>query len=382
MRKSIGVITGLIVAWATCDPVAFAQVPASPDAVMSNYQDYLAAEKRDDLPAAEAAASRALAAAEAGRAGSTAVLAMNLAVVRIDMGHRAEALAPARQALQLAQGGAKGVDVLAARLTVGEAELAANPRGDEAGLLAALRAADGRADLDSFAYSAAAFLGAVANELQHWSNASAAWQSAQRHVQGAPGDPVLALDNALIGEGVALTGAGNDAAAWRALAKAASSLAPLAPESADRENATVAEVEYAHALVWLATVQAKQASAGPATGAPASSQAVARPVSLPGQPPLCPGTFSPGPQPAPGALQQSAFGVGVLRFETTQTGEVTGVIQLAAVGGVEFRDALRDPRVHWSFKPDKGAPPACRLNSVDRLATVLLQNGSLEIARD
>jgi hypothetical protein len=84
----------------------------------------------------------------------------------------------------------------------------------------------------------------------------------------------------------------------------------------------------------------------------------------------------------PGELQQNSFGAGVLRFETAQSGDVTGVIQLAAIGGVEFRDALKDPRVHWSFKPSKGAPPGCRLNSVDRLATVLFQNGSLEIARD
>ena len=382
MRKFVGVMTGLTVAWSACAPVAIAQVPTSPDAVLSNYQDYLAAEKRDDLPAAETAAGRALAAAEArdGGAGSTAVLAMNLAIVRIDMGHRAGALAPARRALQLAQAGAKGVDVLAARLTVGEAELALNPRGDETGLLAALREADGRSDLDSFAYSAAVFLGAVANELQHWSNARVAWQSAQRHVQGAPGDPVLALDNAMIGEGVALTGADNESEARLILGKAAASLAPLAPESADRENATVAEVEYAQALAWLATVSAKQATEGQATRPPA----IAHPVSLPGQPPLCPGTFSPSVQPIlpPGELQENSFGAGVLRFETAQSGDVTGVIQLAAIGGVEFRDALKDPRVHWSFKPSKGAPPGCRLNSVDRLATVLFQNGSLEIARD
>ena len=65
MRKFVGVMTGLTVAWSACAPVAIAQVPTSPDAVLSNYQDYLAAEKRDDLPAAEAAAGRALAAAEA-----------------------------------------------------------------------------------------------------------------------------------------------------------------------------------------------------------------------------------------------------------------------------------------------------------------------------
>jgi hypothetical protein len=75
MGRFIGFMAGLAVAWSACAPMAIAQVSSPPDAVLSNYQDYLAAEKRDDLPAAGAAASRAMAAAEArdGGGGSTAM---------------------------------------------------------------------------------------------------------------------------------------------------------------------------------------------------------------------------------------------------------------------------------------------------------------------
>lgn len=379
MRGFFMALAGLTVALGSLASV-HAQSPRDP--VLAAYQDYRAAEQRNDLPGAEAAAAQALAASEArdGGGGSTAILAMNLAVARMDVGHKAEALAPARRALQLAQAGTKGVDQLAARLIIGEAELAVDPKADETALLAALHEADARPDLDASAYSAAIALADAANHSRHWANARLAWQSAQRHAHGALGDPTLALGDALIGEGTALIGAENDPEARIVLTKATTLLAPLAPETADASHVTAGEFEYAQAWAWLSVVMSRQVAEGQnvPTGKGPLPSVMTEKAALPGLRPLCPGRIYPTPLPTfpPDALAEYSVGAGVFRFETGDTGEVMAVILLAAAGGDDFRQALMDPRLRWRFRQDKTSPPGCRLKSQDRLVTVIFGLGS------
>jgi hypothetical protein len=374
MRSFFIALTALTFVVAGKAPIASAQSQPPVDPVLSAYRDYRAAEQREDLPAAEAAAARALAASEArdGDGGSTAILAMNLAIVRMDMGHKADALRPAQRALELAHAGAKGVDELAARLTVGEIELTVDPSGDETHLRAALHDADARTDLDTFAYPAAVALAQAETRQSHWTNAMTAWQAAQLHIHGAPGDPNEALGNVLVGEAVALVGAHKDTAAADLLYRATELLATLAPESTDENHITAAEFEYAEAVAWGSVVRARQISEAEGT-APRRGAPLAPAVSQrSGLPALCPGSLRPTPLPSfpAGALAQYSVGAGVLRIETNDNGDITKTTLLAAVGGDDFRAALLDPHVHWSFNPDKAAPPGCRLASVDRLVVV------------
>src|SRR5262249_11451287 len=97
---------GLVGVWAALwlSGAAFAQTPAS-DPVMANYHAYRAAMNSGDFAAAEAAAAAALNASETrdGDGGHTAVLAENLAVVRLYQHEPATAYAPALRAYRLIQ---------------------------------------------------------------------------------------------------------------------------------------------------------------------------------------------------------------------------------------------------------------------------------------
>src|SRR5690606_22172944 len=99
--------------------------------VIVNFREYRAALERNDLPAAEKAAAAALAASEASNGRRTAVLAFNLATVRLELGGDYDALDPARTAHRLATADDdSGLDGRVATLTLGRAELAANEKRD------------------------------------------------------------------------------------------------------------------------------------------------------------------------------------------------------------------------------------------------------------
>ena len=95
--------------------------PSTP--IVAHFREYRAALERNDLPAAETAAAAALAASEAAHGSRTAVLALNLANVRLELGGEYDALTPARTAHALAtrfrgsgvDAAARGADPRAAR---------------------------------------------------------------------------------------------------------------------------------------------------------------------------------------------------------------------------------------------------------------------------
>ena len=382
MRVFAKSMVAIAIALTSGGPAAVAQSADSVDPVIAAYKDYRSAEQSGDDAAADAALVRALALSEArdGGGGSTAVLAMDLATLRMETDHKADALVPAKRALALARAGSKGVDELAARLTVGEAELAVQPRSDETDLLAALHDADIRGvDIDDYAYPAAVALASAASQSGRWANAESAWQSAERHIHGAPGDPGQALGSAYRGEGLTLIGAGRDEEASAALQKALDLLAPLAPESADATQVTTAEIELADVMAWDGVVRARRFSEGAKANRapPDPADTKADRSSLPGRPSLCHGTVAAKPLPTfpDDMLRVSSVGAGVVRLQTDDTGAVTNAVLLASVPADEFRRSLMDPTVHWVFTPAANRVPGCRLAATDRLVVVVFRIG-------
>ncbi|MBC7770712.1 MAG: hypothetical protein H7124_18160, partial [Phycisphaerales bacterium] len=96
----------------------------TPNPVLEHYRAYGDALGRGDLIAAEAAAERAFSASQQrdGEGGRTAVLALNLATVRMLRQNHSGARAPAELALRLSAIAESGVDQLAAALVLGRAE--------------------------------------------------------------------------------------------------------------------------------------------------------------------------------------------------------------------------------------------------------------------
>jgi len=171
-----------------CAAIHAAAPPA--DAVAENYAAYSAALQRKDLAAAEVAAAAAYEASvqAQGDGGRTAVLALNLADVRLAQGRYDEAVAPARKALELAesQGPASGVDVVLARLLLDRAQLRS---GDEAAakrLEASLAAAAAQPDLNAALFTAAADLAKHSLENHRYDAARAAWATAGRVAKRNP----------------------------------------------------------------------------------------------------------------------------------------------------------------------------------------------------
>ncbi|MES1201524.1 MAG: energy transducer TonB [Pseudomonadota bacterium] len=241
---------------------AAAQAPGS-DTVLENFRAYRAAMARNDLIGAEHAAVLALAASEArdGDGGRTAVLAMNLALVRIQQGRVAEAREPAARALQLAEasGARSGVDPLLARLTLGQAELETDAAAGRARLVAALAEADARSDLNDSTVDAASALGRWFFEHDQLDDARAAYATVVTHSPG--NDPLSTFIRARAETA--------EAAAWlkpgrlghsshraeegqRLLADAVQLLGPLVAHENGQGELTTLQRVYAQALAWRA----------------------------------------------------------------------------------------------------------------------------------
>jgi tetratricopeptide (TPR) repeat protein len=352
-----------------CVSAALLTAETVPDPVTAAFREYKSAQNRHDWPAAEAAAKRALSASEAqgGDQGVTAILAMNLALAEMNLGHKEEAIAPTRRALELARNGAKGVDQLTLRLMLGEAELSTVPTADEHDLLAALHAADGRKDLDSYAYPAAVTLTTAAQHMQQYDIMLQAAKAAELHAGGSGMEIPLAQGRALISQGIALASVHEDENADKALNHALELLSPLAPEAAD-DGETIGELSYAEALAVHGAVLARMISEGKPT--PARHKPPERP-DLKDRPPTCPGSLIPTPLPEYPGDMAAGYSVGsvVLRASVNAKGDVTSVRPLAIFPESSFRQSVMNPKIKWTFKaitPVKN----CRVESTDRLMTV------------
>ncbi|HUQ53119.1 MAG TPA: hypothetical protein VM692_12920 [Gammaproteobacteria bacterium] len=184
---------------------AAAQPSAAPvDPVVVNFRAYRAALERNDLAAAETAAAAALAASEAAQGRRTAVLALNLANVRLALGDRYDALSPAQTAHTLATSSADSdVDPRVAALTLGRAEIAADERSGSRRLVEAIAAAEADTALASEVYDAAVALGRWAFDEQEYATAQQAWATAKK-LAATTADPAYSRASALIGEGASI----------------------------------------------------------------------------------------------------------------------------------------------------------------------------------
>ena len=359
-----------------------AQQSAAPtDPVIVHFREYRAALERNDLPTAETAAAAALAASQAANGPRTAVLALNLANLRLELQGDHDALTPARIAHGLATASANsGVDPAAAALTLGRAEIAGGEAAGSARLLETLAGVAPNSAIETDAYSAAAELGSWAIREKDYAAARQAWATAARLSHTTP-DPALARARALTGEGASIFLANSDRslpaqpersevpssadakAASDAFAIAQRLLMPAAYANTPAgAGLTVGQVAYAEAMAWQSALFAKLQSRG---------------IDLPGDP-----TFGADVPPfdvdaqckmrsiRDGELSYppdvlSRFGVGsvVVHFGLDSAGAVTSRAVAAAIPAGALAKSVEDAAGEWRIEKDPESARDCRIPS-------------------
>lgn len=259
--------------------MAAGAVAQSENPVRDHYRAFIVAHERGDLRTAEAAATAALAASEArdGAGGSTAVLALNLATTRLQLGRAEAAVQPADRAFSIATTNpSAGVDPLMAELVLARAEISSSTgdsrsaEGGAARLRRLLPLAEARPELVGETYPAAVALAVWAFSVERFEEAESAWQTAYRFAEGANGDPTLARAYAQIGVAAALTmrSAGEEMEevdrqrAAQALGEALSVYRSRVRAFNDDGSLTDTQRAYAQALAWRAALAAKLRSDG------------------------------------------------------------------------------------------------------------------------
>ncbi len=267
---------------AVCAAAAQSRDTAAADPVVASFREYRAALERGDAQAAEAAAERGLEASERVNGPRTAVLALNLAEIRLDRGEPEAAYAPARRAYELATAGeSSGVPPLLASLTLGRAQLATDRENGVERLREAIADAERLGTAQGDAYIASVDLARTSFTRGEYDIAREGWAAAARLAGASPDDPRIARGLARTGEGAAIfmqaiiearrdivtaaLGTVIDVPAARAASAAfGESLDLLQPsaESVDQDALTLAQRGYAEALAWDGAVRAKMQSQG------------------------------------------------------------------------------------------------------------------------
>jgi hypothetical protein len=339
------------------------------DPVLANFREYRAALERNDLAGAETAAAAALAASEAANGARTAVLALNLANLRLELGSPHDALTPARTAHRLATASADaGIDPVAAALTLGSAELAANDPAGAQRLLDALKAADGNTALETDAYNAAIALGRWGIAGNDYGAARIAWGTAAR-LAHTTGDAEFARARALSSEGVAIALAGMDGteasafsladarAADAAFSQALQLLRERASEAAPATGLTPIQLTYAETLAWQSAVQAKiQRMDGPG---PSSSIT----FNDPGRCALRVDRGDAQVRYPPEVLDRFGVGVVVVHFGVDASGATTSRAIGAAIPPGALGDGVAAVMGDWRTEKDPSSAPSCRMPS-------------------
>lgn len=379
MRLSQGTAAPLGWLLAALAAPAAAQQPSS-DPVIANFREYRAAIERNDLAAAERAAAAALAASEAANGSRTAVLALNLATVRLELGADYDALEPARRAHELATASTdSGVDPRVATLTLGRAELVSDEQRDGSRrLIAAIPAAETDAAIAADVYNAATALAQWALEAREYNTAESAWATAER-LADTTADPTFARARALTGRGVAIflrsanpqevqtgtrmTRASTPEAqtAADAFASAQSLLMPAAyAEIPPGARLTAGQAAYAQAMAWQGALLARQETLN-------ESAPIALPTlqSIPvyDARDLCRmRAFNAGPelQYPTEALFRYGVGAVVMHFALDPDGTVRSRTIAAAVPPGPLAEAVGATLDDWRIEKAAGSSPGCR----------------------
>jgi hypothetical protein len=379
MRSGVAAFWGVVATLALhCSPAAGQQ---QENPVLAHYHAYRAALETGDRALAETEAAAALAASEArdGDGGRTAVLAYNLADLRLNMGRAAEALAPAQRASALAQarGAESGVDPLLASLVLGQAELAAEQRGAGERLATAVRAAAAQGGPAPDLFPAATALAGWALNHGRYDLAREAYSIAASFPEGSAFEPEFARAHATTGVGAATflrdlnrMGALGSAAEeiHSAFVEAKAVLAPAAEIDAPGGEMTVAQQAYALAIAWDSALKAKlQAEHLPIPHDPKEAEGDADGATE---------FFIAADDPRPRclldyrlaeeiryprrALDQLQIGAVVLRLLINEEGVVVDQKIAAKVGSTAFSSAV-ERAGPWIVKKLDGSAPDCRM---------------------
>jgi hypothetical protein len=377
-------VAGLCWCFVAIAPAAAQQ--SSSDAVVANFREYRAALERNDLPSAERAAEAALAASEAGNGRRTAVLALNLANVRLELGGDHDALAPARTAHELATAGNdSGVDPRVSALTLGRAELAANERSGSRRLLAAIAAAEQDAALAADVYNAATALGQWALEAQEFNTAESAWRTADR-LADSTADPAFARARALTGLGVAIflgnanpqeqqvgsrmrristpqAQEANEAFVGAQLLLWPAAYAEIPPGA----RLTAGQAAYAQAMAWQGALLARLDSMGENRDFELPSNPSSRNIPVPADFTRLCGmrAFNTGPEieyPTE-ALYRYGVGAVVMHFGLEPNGTVRSRTIAASIPPGPLAEAVENTLGQWRVEKAPNARPDCRMPS-------------------
>jgi hypothetical protein len=351
------------------------------DPIVAHFREYRAALERNDLAAAEAAAVAALEQSEAAQGTRTAVLALNLANLRLDRDQPASALEPARRAHALATTAANtGVDPLLASLTLGRAELAS---GDAAGaqrLQAAITEAEQRGGLAAETYPAATALGTWAFGASLYDIAREGWAAASRLADGATADPTFARARALTGVGAAIVLEGIDrslpigsraprfatekaTAADDAFTQAQRLLYPSAYPD-DATKITAGQIAYAQAMAWQGALRAKLATQDLELRMPQRDPELDASPAPPGdRRPACDVRTIAEPKPEYPRQVLTRYGVGavVLLMNLDATGNILSRYVVAAVPSGPLAEAVGAVADRWRVELTKASTPDCRM---------------------
>jgi hypothetical protein len=379
MLRPVAFAAGLV--WLCCVG-ASAQTP---NPIVQHYRAYQAALDAHDLVSAEREAAAALAASEArdGDGGRTAVLALNLATVRLVNGNAAGALEPGRRAASLAQlrgEEATGVSPALAQLLVGRAELAGGVADAPEHLSQALEMAQQARIAPEEIFDSARELAAWTLRNERYEESARAWSIAANYAEGSRLVPAHARGIALTGSAAALIlseVAGRhrripaDVArdAYGMLIEALNTMATLPGLDPDGEVTPVMR-NYAEALAWRAALRAKLRTDG--QDIPVVQQAqgdgadglnevrVSRQVE---QLPRCLVRIRVRDNerlyPEDAVMDGRLGGVAVL-FRINEAGEIEDVEALVSVGGAEFGEHAEQRRA-WRIERRDDSPANCRM---------------------
>lgn len=378
MKRTAAVFVAL--AWALCVSAA----AQTPNPVLQHYRAYQAAIERDDLAAAERGAAAALAASEArdGDGGSTAVLALNLASVRLQRGDAAGARQPGMRSYALAQANPNlGVNPALAALIVARAQVANGDAGGIDNLASALTAAQ-RADVDqSEIFDAAVMLGHAAFGRGHFPTSRDAWRVAAANAEGARFPAAFAEANARTGEAAALLMEDARAAnrrrdrqldegvareAYLMFDSSVQQLRSLARAEAPGGEVTYAQRAFGEALAWRAVLRAKMRSDQqdiPETEAEGDGSAEVDVGAADAARPRCNlerDQFRMPRYPV-GALEDGNLAGLAVRLRLNEQGRVIEAQTLARIGEESFAASVERAAMHWSFRAHESSPPNCRM---------------------
>lgn len=371
-----GFICSVAVALLALPTIASAQQ----NPVLENFRAYSAALEQGDLTAAERAAEAALAASEArdGDGGRTAILALNVATVRLLQNRGADALAPAQRALSLAQANPEsGVDPLMAQLILGRAELAdGSTLEEEQRLAAAIAQAEQRSDLAQETYSAALALGQAAFAARRYEASTEYWRSVSRLADAAPIAPDLARANAYTWEGASVLAAGTTQPVRRlSFNDARRALGPFIQAQALVQAAAFielpdgalsgAQAAYAHMIAWRSTIVSRIGS--PVTRRLFREEAARLQLTdrVSGEPDessdVCPMRIERPEITYPEEeLRDYQIATVVVRLRLNEGGAITAGRVAAYVGSRAFSDTIRDSIPRWQAHRAEGAREGCR----------------------